>query len=76
MTAARLTRAEARRLGLDGKGAPLPSPRRSPRRRPAEPKDYRTVCKDCALVFTSIAAEDRHVDETRHCRFDWVMVRA
>ena len=33
------------------------------------PGPYRTRCHDCGQVFTTRAAESRHLDEVKHCRY-------
>jgi hypothetical protein len=72
MTAVHLSRAEAEVLGVLAGTRPDPKPsRRRPRR--TAPGPYRTVCAYCAEVFDTRAGEDRHVDETRHGRYDLIL---
>ena len=65
--AARLTEAEARALGLDVKAKRA----RTTRKTAAGP--YRTICKTCDVVFETSAAEDRHVADTGHARYEIVL---
>ena len=60
---AHLTAAEARKLGLD-----VPATKKRTTRRTAK-GPYLTVCHDCGETFTTQAAETRHLDDTRHCRY-------
>jgi len=63
---ARLTEAEARKLGLD-----VPKKKaRTTRKTAAGP--YHTRCKKCGEEFTTQAAEDRHLKVTRHVRYELV----
>jgi len=64
---AHLTVAQARALGLD-----VPAPRSRPTRR-ALPGHGRSRCFVCGEVFSTIAAEDRHVVETSHARYECVL---
>ena len=58
---------EARRLGLlDGD---LIKPAKTRQTRKTAPGPYRSTCRACSEVFTTRAGEDRHVENTRHCRF-------
>lgn len=67
MTAARLTRADAKRLGLD-----VPASTRSTHKVARAP--YHTRCMACGAVFTTQAAEDRHVDaQGGHLRFELII---
>lgn len=71
---ARLTRAEAARLGLTTVSpAPHPPPRKKvpPRgtQRVLRAK-YRSTCARCQTVCNSIADEDRHLTETGHNRYE------
>jgi len=67
MTAARLTRADAKRLGIE-----LPASTRTPSRVARAP--YHTRCMSCGAVFTTQAAEDRHVDAVGgHLRFELII---
>jgi hypothetical protein len=66
VTAARLTRADAKRLGLD---VPASGPSRTVARAP-----YHTRCMSCGAVFVTQAAEDRHVDAVGgHVRFELII---
>lgn len=67
--AAHLTAAQARKLGID---TTLGAKRRV--RRTAK-GPYLTKCKACGEVFDSRAAEDRHLDETRHYRYELILER-
>lgn len=64
MTAARLTPAEARALGVDVPARQARTTRRTARR------EYLTRCHDCGETFPSVAAEDRHLADTGHHRYD------
>lgn len=59
--AARITAAQARALGIDPKVG-----RTRTTQRAAKGFPYRTQCTTCATIFDTRAAEDRHVNETRH----------
>lgn len=59
----RITAAQAKALGIDTK---LGAKRRVRRTAKGE---YHTECKTCGEVFTTSAAEDRHVNETRHANY-------
>jgi len=63
---ARLSASEARRLGIDVPGATRV---RRPRRT-AHDEPYGTRCHDCGESFASMAAEDRHLNETRQLRYE------
>ena len=69
MTAAHLTPAQARRLGLDvpttGTGAG--------RTRKVARAPYRTRCTRCGTEFTSEAAEERHLIAEHHARYELVV---
>lgn len=66
MTAVRVTPAEARRMGVD---IAAPSSTKRVARAP-----YHTRCMACGAVFTTQAAEDRHVDVAGgHLRFELVL---
>jgi hypothetical protein len=66
--AARLSPAEARRLGL------IPPPSGSARNRKVARAPYHTRCMRCGAVFTTQAAEDRHVDRIGgHLRFELII---
>jgi hypothetical protein len=67
VTAARLSRAEARALGVD-----VPATTRTARTVARAP--YHTRCMTCGAVFTTQAAEDRHVDIVGgHTRFELII---
>ena len=63
MTAARLTAAEARRLGIDTPGPACRTTRKE------VSGDYWSRCVTCGAEFTTIASEDRH-NTLIHARFD------
>ena len=67
VTAAKLTPAEARRLGIDVPAKPA----RTTRKTAAGP--YHTRCRECGAEFTSEAAEDRHIVEHHHARYELVL---
>lgn len=67
--AARITAAQARKLGID----PSIGKKRRVRRTARGP--YLTKCKACGEVFTSRADEDRHLDETRHTNYLLILER-
>jgi len=60
--AARLSKAEAKALGL-----PVPAPTKT-RREASGP--YLTVCRTCGEEFTTMAAETRHLVDTHHARYE------
>ena len=65
MTAARLTAAEARRLGLD------PGPARTGRTtRKVARGPYHTRCRTCGEQFTTEASEERHMVAAHHARYE------
>ena len=65
-----MTVAEARALGLlDQVASARPVKVRS--RRTAKGA-YFTVCMACGIEFHTMAAEDRHLKETRHYRYEIV----
>ena len=66
--AARLTPAEAKKLGLD-----VPQKKAKATRRTAKGAPYHTICKTCGLEFRTQAAEDRHVHDTHHARYELVL---
>lgn len=67
MTAARLSRADAKALGVD-----VPAATRTTRAVARAP--YHTRCMGCGAVFTTQAAEDRHVDAVGgHVRFELIV---
>jgi hypothetical protein len=61
---ARITAAEAKRLGIETKVG-----RTRTTSRTAKGVKYHTICVECGEEFTVQAAEDRHVDDTRHARY-------
>jgi len=69
----KMTAAEARKMGLDLSTAKPAKVRTT--RRTAKGEAYHTVCKTpgCGMEFRSIAAEDRHLKETHHARFQLVL---
>lgn len=69
MTAARLTASEAKALGIDVEATRTRTTRRTAR------APYHTRCMSCRAVFTTQAAEDRHVS-TGHARFELVIPQA
>jgi hypothetical protein len=67
VTAARLSRAEAKALGVA-----VPASTRSTHKVARAP--YHTRCMACGAVFTTQAAEDRHVDAVGgHLRFELIV---
>lgn len=74
----RLTRAEAELLGVlrNAKAQPAPPPAPRKRRRRTAPGPYHTVCVYCAAIFTTAASEDRHVEDTRHGRYQLILEAA
>jgi zinc-finger of acetyl-transferase ESCO len=64
--AARITAAEAKKLGIDVKGK-----KRTTRK--VAKAAYLTVCKTCGERFTTAASEDRHVHDTHHARYELVL---
>lgn len=72
MTAARLTAAEAR-TALAKRRYEIPdavTPRRRTTRKAVPRAGYRSTCHTCAAVFTTDAAETRHVNATGHARYE------
>ena len=77
---AHLTAAEARALGIDPKRGRaiarqaindvIDEARGKRTTRKTAPGPYRTVCHDCGEVFTTRAAEDRHVTDAQHWRYE------
>lgn len=66
---AHLTPAQARALGID-----TPATRtRAPKDRRTADGPYLTECADCGERFITRAAEDRHVRDTRHARYQLVL---
>ena len=66
---AHLTPAEARALGID---APKAGRTRTTRKVARGP--YASVCFDCGEAFTTQAAETRHLNATRHARYQLALV--
>jgi hypothetical protein len=67
VTAARITAAEARRLGID-----TPAARKRTTRRTA-PARYHTRCTRCGATFRTEAAEERHLISHHHARYELVL---
>lgn len=67
VSAARLTPAEARALGLP---APKARARTRTTRKVVRGQQYHTVCKVCDEEFLTQAAEDRHLADTGHARYE------
>ena len=71
--AVKLTKAQARALGVsadsEGTGPPISAPP-ARKRKPKEP--YHTRCRTCGEEFRSLSAEERHLMEHRHARYDIV----
>lgn len=73
MAEVHLTAAQARALGLsapEGRGVrrkAKPVRKRKPKRA------YHTRCTTCGEEFRSAAAEERHLDEHRHARYELVL---
>lgn len=63
----RLTAAQARAAGLDVKAKTRAT------RRTVKGQPYLTVCSTCGFESRTIAAEDRHLAETKHARFGLVL---
>ena len=61
-----LTTAQARRAGID-----VPSDTKVRVRKTAR-GPYHTVCKTCGVEFHTIAAEDQHVVDTLHVRYQLI----
>ena len=61
---ARITAAEARKLGIDPKVG-----RTRTTRRTAKGVEYRTRCCVCDEIFESRKAEDQHLERTQHARY-------
>jgi len=74
VTPVKLTAAQARALGIDAAATagPVEAPARRPGRRRRDP--YRSQRRDCGELFTSARGETRHVDATRHARYQLVLV--
>ena len=64
---ARITEAQARAMGLE-----VPTKVRTTRR-VAKGGTYHTKCKTCGEEFNTIAAEDRHLHDTHHARYEIVL---
>ena len=66
---ARITAAEARKLGID-----VPAAKKTrTTRRTVKGAPYFTICKACGMEFRTVASEDRHLNETRHARYELVL---
>jgi len=70
---ARITKAEARRLGLGKLGTATEAETGTARRGRRKPNPYHTRCHDCPCEFTTRAAEDDHVNSTGHARYELVI---
>ena len=69
-----LTPKQAAALGIDtSKGRHVAE--RKPGSR-ALPRGYHTICATCRVEFTSQASEDRHLADTRHCRYELIIERS
>lgn len=65
-----LTPEQARKLGIDVKQKVK---RRTTGKHVAAAECSNTRCCTCGEIFETIAAEDRHVNETRHGRYEAVL---
>ena len=65
MAAVSMTPAQLRKLGVE-----VPT-KKSPRTKAKGP--YHTVCTTCLLEFVTAAAEDRHLADTHHARYELVL---
>jgi hypothetical protein len=72
MTAARMSAADARRLGIVG--AP-PARKRTTRKEAHGPYLTRCTTPDCGETFSTGAAETRHHEATGHRRYELVTER-
>lgn len=68
---ARLSASEARRLQLP-QGPAGRQPAKTRQRKVAKGA-YHTACISCGVEFNTRAAEDRHLDETHHARYELVL---
>ena len=66
-----MTAAEFRALGREGQDVDVQPAKVRVRRTAKGP--YHTVCRACSMEFNTKAAEDRHVVETRHARYEMVL---
>ena len=64
---ARITTAQARKLGIDTKLAAKRTVRRTAR------GAYLTRCVQCGEVFTRSVDEDNHVIQTKHARYRLIL---
>jgi len=64
---ARLTPAEARALGID-----VPAAKKKRTTKHTGGGKYHTKCKTCDEEFTTAAAEDRHVHDAHHVRYELI----
>jgi hypothetical protein len=64
-----MTAGQARALGID---VAAPGRKRTTRKE-VTGTPYRTACVLCGDTFTTIAAEDRHLKETRHPRYALIL---
>ena len=67
VSAARLTAAEAKALGVDV------TTKSRTTRRTVKGVPYLTICKTCEMEFRTLASEDRHVEATKHARYELVL---
>ena len=65
--AAHLTEAEARALKLPVKAARVRTTRKALTGQP-----YHSRCNSCGEEFRTIAAEDRHLRDASHARYEWI----
>ena len=77
MTAVKLTKAQARALGIAPStdvAAPAGQPPARSRRKPAARRDRSVAdCVDCDARLIGEAAQRRHTDDTGHCRQQLVL---
>lgn len=66
--AVQLTAAQARAAGID-----VTTKTRTTTRRTVKGQPYLTVCSTCGFESRTQAAEDRHILDTRHCRYELVL---
>jgi len=69
---ARLTKAEARKLGLKQSSSSGTAPSAQGTRRRAR-TTYHTRCVTCEQRFTTEASEERHLRESGHHRYELVL---
>jgi hypothetical protein len=78
VTAVRLTAAQAKKLGVFDQGPAdtfpdIKPPKKRTTRRTVKGAPYFTICKACGMEFRTVASEDRHLNETRHARYELVL---